>query len=160
MTRTAHAVVVATTAAVLSLAACSAIPASGPASVPGSASVPPTPAATVPTPTDKGSVSVAGAYIDYSQYQASGATTPTVVLFFHATWCPTCRAADKALHEQGVPHGLTVVKVDYDSMTELRQRYGITQQHTFVLVDASGQELRKWSGSADGAQILEQATTS
>ncbi len=53
-----------------------------------------------------------------------------------------------------MPDGLTVVKVDYDTETDLRQQYGVTQQHTFVQVDESGAELAKWTGSADGAAIL------
>nr|HRW20195.1 hypothetical protein [Dermatophilaceae bacterium] len=54
---------------------------------------------------------------------------------------------------EGVPAGLVVVKVDYDSATELRQKYGVTQQHTFVLVDGQGNAVKKWSGAKDGAAI-------
>jgi thiol-disulfide isomerase/thioredoxin len=81
----------------------------------------------------------------------------TVVLFFHADWCPSCRATDESLTTDGVPDGLTVVKVDYDTETGFRQRYGVTTQHTFVHVDGSGTELAKWTGSASGADIAAQA---
>ena len=163
MTRATRLLAAATTAATLALTACGTTPATGTAP-PAAASTPAasTPVPSTPSPTAEGSSagSATGAYIDYADYQASGATNPTVVLFFHAPWCPTCRATEKALAEQGIPDGLTLVRVDYDSMTDLRQRYGITQQHTFVLVDASGNELRKWSGSITGAEILERATSS
>ncbi|MCE0486916.1 thioredoxin family protein [Ornithinimicrobium sediminis] len=98
----------------------------------------------------------AGAYIDHATYAADTAAheDSTVVLFFHADWCPSCRATDAALTEDGVPEGLTVVKVDFDSQTSLRQEYGIVQQHSFVHVDALGTALATWSGSPDGEDIL------
>jgi thiol-disulfide isomerase/thioredoxin len=98
----------------------------------------------------------AGAYIDHATYAADTTAheDSTVVLFFHADWCPSCRATDAALTEDGVPEGLTVVKVDFDSQTSLRQEYGIVQQHSFVHVDALGTALATWSGSPDGEDIL------
>lgn len=79
-----------------------------------------------------------------------------VVLFFNATWCPTCQEAATNLESQAVPRGLTVVSVDYDSNTELRQEYGVTTQHTFVHISPSGQELDKFTGSTTADQIKEQ----
>lgn len=96
-----------------------------------------------------------GAYLTLAEYQdqmADRAGT-TVVYFFHATWCPTCRATEESVTADGVPDGLTLVKIDFDTETELRQQYGITQQHTFVQVDQDGTELAKWTGSTTGAEI-------
>ena len=70
-----------------------------------------------------------------------------VVLFFHASWCPTCKSADSAISGGTLPEGLTVLKVDYDSETELKKKYGVTYQHTFVQVDKDGNQLKKWTGS-------------
>ncbi len=99
-----------------------------------------------------------GAYIDYAAYQVDpGAVSGDVVLFFHATWCPSCRAADASLTGDGVPAGLTVVKVDYDTETDLRKKHGITQQHTFVAVNPAGDQLSKWSGSVTGEEIKAKA---
>lgn len=99
-----------------------------------------------------------GAYLSYADYQSSMATRQgtKVVLFFHAPWCPDCRATESALNASGVPDGLTVVKVDYDTSTELRSRYGITQQHTFVQIDPNGGQVKKWTGTKDGAAIKAQ----
>ncbi len=77
-----------------------------------------------------------------------------VVYFFHAPWCPTCRATEKAIARDGIPAGLTVVKVDFDSEDDLRRQFGVTTQHTFVQVDPSGAELARWTGSQSGAEIL------
>ena len=61
------------------------------------------------------------------------------MLFFHASWCLQCRSLDEQLRAEGAPDGLTVFKVDYDSRTDLRQKYGVTLQTTVVFVDDSGQ---------------------
>ena len=53
-----------------------------------------------------------------------------VVPFFHAPGARTAAPPSSPLTTAGVPDGLTVVRVDYDSMTDLKQKYGITQQHT------------------------------
>lgn len=100
-------------------------------------------------------VLAAGAYLTKAEYQSQMAERAgtKVVYFFHASWCPTCRATEKAIEEDGIPAGLTVVKVDFDSETDLRKTYGITQQHTFVQVDEDGDELAKWTGSITGAEI-------
>jgi len=65
-------------------------------------------------------------------------TAGAKVLFFHAPWCPQCRKLDEQLRAEGAPAGLTVFKVDYDSRSDLRQRYGVTLQTTVVFVDDSG----------------------
>ena len=98
----------------------------------------------------------AGAYLTRAEYteQAASRAGTKVVYFFHAPWCPTCRATEKAIARDGIPAGLTLVKVDYDSEDDLRKQYGVTTQHTFVQVDPSGAEIAKWTGSEGGAEIL------
>ena len=79
-----------------------------------------------------------------------------VVLFFNASWCPTCKATVESLDADGVPAGLTVVSVDYDAATDLRKQYGVTVQHTFVQVDEQGNQLAKFSGAPSGEAIASQ----
>ena len=113
------------------------------------------PGAATPSPSATGETMAAGAYLTKAEYQSQMAERAgtKVVYFFPASWCPTCRATEKAIDEDGIPAGLTVVKVDFDSETDLRKTYGITQQHTFVQVDEDGEELAKWTGSISGADI-------
>ena len=83
-----------------------------------------------------------GAYVEYSD-DAIAQAEGRVLLFFHAPWCPQCRSVESDILAQGVPDGVTIIKVDYDSRQDLRQQYGVTLQTTFVEVDADGAELQK-----------------
>ena len=94
-----------------------------------------------------------GTYEIYTPEKLAQATNGDVVLFFHASWCPTCRAAEASINETGVPDGLTILKLDYDRELELRQKYGVTVQHTFVQVDENGDLIKKWTGSPSATAI-------
>ncbi len=91
-----------------------------------------------------------GSYQDYSVSRVSSEQEQgnKVVLFFHAPWCPFCRTADTAFKANldKIPSGVTVLKTDYDSNTELRTKYGVTYQHTFVQIDSEGNQITKWTG--------------
>lgn len=78
-----------------------------------------------------------GAYVDYSA-EALAAADGDRVLFFHAPWCPQCRALESDIAAVGVPDGVTILKVDYDTGQALRQQYGVRQQTTVVLLDDQG----------------------
>ncbi len=91
-----------------------------------------------------------GAYKDYSAatVEAEQQAGNKVVLFFHATWCPECKAANAAFLSRvnDIPAGVTLLKVDYDSNIALRQKYGVTYQHTFVQIDSNENQVSKWNG--------------
>jgi thiol-disulfide isomerase/thioredoxin len=78
-----------------------------------------------------------------------------VVLFFNASWCPTCQATVKNINSNldKIDMNLHILSVDYDSNVALRQKYGVTMQHTFVEVDANGSQIKKVSGLSDVAAI-------
>lgn len=99
----------------------------------------------------------AGAYISLAEYQASQVSYAgsKVVLFFNATWCSTCKKARSNLEADlsAIPDDIAIVLVDFDSETALRRQYGVTVQHTFVQIDAEGNELAKWSGSLTAQEI-------
>lgn len=75
------------------------------------------------------------------------------VLFFSAAWCPICREADGTLQSwfNAQQPTLSVYKADYDTETTLKAKYGVTYQHTFVLVDGQGNEIQKIEGPSDAA---------
>lgn len=89
------------------------------------------------------SETVAGMYVDYSD-DVIAKTSGIKLLFFHAPWCPQCRAIDEGISTDTIPDGVTVIKVDYDSNQALRQKYGVTIQTTFVRVDDEGNLVEKY----------------
>lgn len=84
-----------------------------------------------------------GSYVDYSEAELAESSGKKV-LFFHAPWCPQCRSIEQGILEQGVPKGYTILKVDYDSSTELKQKYGVTLQTTFVKLDDDNNAVDKY----------------
>jgi thiol-disulfide isomerase/thioredoxin len=95
-------------------------------------------------------MTLSGSYVDYSEEALAAATAEDgkAVIFFHAGWCPTCRAAEKDILENSetIPEDVTILKADFDTERELKQKYEIVTQHTFVQVDADGNEISKWVG--------------
>lgn len=98
-------------------------------------------------------MTVKGSFTDYDSAKLANAEKGDVVLYFSAPWCPTCQKANKNFNASSAPDGLTLLKVDYDSSTDLKKRYGVTYQHTFVQVDKDGKQLKKWSGSTTYDQL-------
>lgn len=106
--------------------------------------------------------STSGAYITLADYESNkdAYTNSDIVLFFNASWCSTCKEARENLEADpaAIPAGLTIVTVDFDDSDELKRKYGVTIQHTFVQVDAEGNEIAKWNGSVTADQIAKQIT--
>lgn len=84
-----------------------------------------------------------GAYVDYSETTLAEANGVRL-LFFHAPWCPQCRALEEDIQSSGVRSGVTVLKIDYDKNQELRQKYGVTIQTTIVRVNENGELIDKY----------------
>lgn len=102
----------------------------------------------------------AGDYIPYGSFATSGDkySESRVVLFFNAMWCSTCQQARENIEASlgEIPEDLVIVVVDFDSSIELRKKYGVTVQHTFIEIDSAGEPLGKWSGSVTVDQIVDQ----
>lgn len=71
-----------------------------------------------------------------------------VVLYFWAPWCSTCSSLDDEIqkNDQQVPSGVIVLRVNYDDSEELKNKYQVTTQHTFVQIDDNSNEITKWVG--------------
>ena len=103
-----------------------------------------------PTAMMTDAMSAHGSYVTLDQFSSamSQYADTSVVYFFFASWCPECQASDKALTftPAAIPSGVTLVKVDYDTSTALKQKYGVTIHDTFVQVDKSGAKVMAWVG--------------
>lgn len=99
---------------------------------------------------------IKGSYEVYDPTKIILAKNNDVVLFFHASWCPSCRSLDKDINQNlnNIPEGVLIMKVDYDKERDLKKKYGVTYQHTLVQVDENGNMISKWSGSDDLIEIL------
>jgi thiol-disulfide isomerase/thioredoxin len=65
-------------------------------------------------------------------------------LYFHATWCGSCKKLDASgVVEKLKGTGVKVELVDVDTNEALLEKYGVTHTPTLVLVDSSGFPLGK-----------------
>lgn len=85
---------------------------------------------------------VSGVYAPYTK-ELVGQSDITV-LFFHAAWCPSCQSLDNVLTTAAIPEWFSILKTDYDTEIDLRKKYDITSQHTFVQIGANWETVTKW----------------
>ena len=92
-------------------------------------------------------LAASAAYRDYSpEAVATASAEDKVILFFHAQWCATCKllSDDITANVDAIPEDVRILLVDFDTETALKQRYGVTLQHTLVQVTADGDEIATW----------------
>ncbi len=96
----------------------------------------------------------ASRYVVYSKSAYDSASGKRRVLYFYATWCPSCKIAneDFTANPHKIPEDMIVLRVNYNDPDtdqeekDLAKKYGITYQHTFVQIDTQGKEITKWNG--------------
>lgn len=99
-------------------------------------------------------------YIDYSSEALAKATEnngKAVIWFAALKWCPSCQAADRDFRANfdKVPKDVSIMKIDYDTATDLKKKYAIVMQDTFIYVDSKGEEITRWNSGGQGvASIL------
>lgn len=93
-------------------------------------------------------------YVPYTSGVFESVEQPRRVLFFYASWCPTCRPVDKSLQEQAttLPSDVVVIRVNYNDPEtdqeekDLAKKYEVGYQHTFVQIDVQGNKIKLWNG--------------
>ena len=98
--------------------------------------------------------SASSRFLPYSKAALDGAASNRRVLYFYATWCPSCKQAneDFTANPNKIPEDVAVLRVNYNDPDtdqeekDLAKKYGVTYQHTFVQIDGQGKELTKWNG--------------
>jgi thioredoxin 1 len=97
-------------------------------------------------------------YMNYDEAKVKSALASwqKVVLFFHAAWCPTCKALDATINSSLalIPQDALIVKVDYDNSDALKKKYGVTSQHTTVLIDKDMNLVSKKLGARSVSEVL------
>ena len=80
----------------------------------------------------------------------------TTLLFFHAPWCPVCKAQEPkvAAHLNGAYKNVVAFKVDYDSNTALRKELKVDKQSTLILYQGM-KEVARLSYKSDDESIAE-----
>ena len=86
--------------------------------------------------------------------EAQTANRP-VALHFHADWCPTCRAQDKALQSLKSEKGLdlTILTANYDTEKDLKRRFNVNSQSTLVVLKGK-KEAARLVGDTSALNIL------
>lgn len=99
-----------------------------------------------------------GQYVAYDTSKVAFAKEGKVVLFFRASWCPSCRALESDIKKNlsQIPADVLILDVDYDKSADLKKQYGVTYQHTLVQVDADGKMIAKWAGSPELSDLLKE----
>lgn len=87
-------------------------------------------------------------YVEYTPSLYAQLANRRRVLFFAAGWCGTCQQAELDFEKRSaeLPPDVTVFRVNYDAEKELNRKYGVTSQHTFVVVDGQGNMVEIWNG--------------
>ena len=108
----------------------------------------------------------ASTYVPFTQaaYDAATAAKRPIFLYFFATWCPICARQEPIivdLFKGGEINdwGIAALRVNFnDPDTDadertLADRFGISYQHTFVLLDATGKTVDKIIGDQTKEQL-------
>ena len=82
-------------------------------------------------------------YVEYSKAVLDESSDKRRVLYFYATWCPSCKIAneDFTTNPNKIPEDVVVIRINYNDPNtnqeekDLAKKYGITYQHTFVQID-------------------------
>jgi len=89
-------------------------------------------------------------------FAAATAEGKTTLVFFHAPWCPVCKAQEPKVlqHLNSDAKDVVAFKVDYDTNKPLRQEMNVTKQSTLILYRGM-QEIGRLSYKSDDASIDE-----
>lgn len=77
------------------------------------------------------------------------------VLKFSASWCGPCKMLGKTIESVKDQTDMLIEEVDIDQQTELAKQYQIRGVPTLVLLDNTGNEVKRKSGAMTGPQFLE-----
>lgn len=69
-------------------------------------------------------------------FEAAKTAGKPIIIEFHATWCPTCKAQApvvESLAAQAEFNSFVVLRVDYDSQKDVRRSFDVRRQSTLIV---------------------------
>ena len=93
--------------------------------------------------------------VDYNGKSLADSITTgkKTLIWFHASWCATCKAQELVLAKIPKNQNQTViVKVDFDTATKLRRELKVATQSTF-LIYKDGKEVARSVGITDPTEL-------
>jgi thiol-disulfide isomerase/thioredoxin len=89
-------------------------------------------------------------------FMAAADAGKTTLVFFHAPWCPVCKAQEPKVLARlnGDAKDVVALKVDYDTNVDLRKEMNVEKQSTLILYSGS-KEVARLSYKSDDASIDE-----
>lgn len=106
------------------------------------------PVQTATTPGKQQVQQESGAHITLADYMANQPKYQDyqLIYFFKTDWCFVCNVvkADMRANPTRLPAKTVFVEVDFEKDTELRQKYNVQQQASFVQVDEAGKQIAEW----------------
>jgi thiol:disulfide interchange protein len=73
---------------------------------------------------------------DRATFQALQAAGKPILIDVYADWCPTCKAQEPIVSElltRPQFAGYTRLKVNFDTQKDVRRKFGVSQQSTFIV---------------------------
>jgi len=73
---------------------------------------------------------------DQATFQALQAAGKPILIDVYADWCPTCKAQEPIVSElltRPQFAGYTRLKVNFDTQKDVRRKFGVSQQSTFIV---------------------------
>ena len=99
-------------------------------------------------------------YKEYSEENLKNTKQENIVLFFHATWCPSCKAFEEKVLSENIPEDILILKVDFDKANDLRKKYNILTQTSFILIDSDWNLINRWIWSRNISDIIKKINES
>lgn len=99
-------------------------------------------------------------YLPYDETKLATLTWSRIFLFFHASWCPTCVNFEKQILAAPLPSDVVIFKVDYDTATELKKKYSVLSQSTWVQIDSKWDMYKRWLGKSQLQDIFDDSIES
>ena len=88
-----------------------------------------------------------GAYIDFSNEAFVGSAGTKRILFFYSDQIPksVTLGQEITLLSDQIPENVTILRVNYDSESELKTKYNTTTPNVLIQVDTDGKEISRWN---------------